>query len=74
MTRRRYVGELEELLRPEDYDRDGSGRRVRIRIRRRADGRMELLADCTDPEVLDRIVEQLARELGVEEIEATLCG
>ncbi len=72
-VRLRYVGELEELLRPGDYDAPDAGRLVRLRIRRTAGG-VELLADCPDPRLLDDLLGKLARDLGVDELEALLCG
>lgn len=70
----RYVGELEELLRPGDYDDPNCGRLVRLRIRQTADGGVELLADSPDPHLLDHLLSQLAGELGIAEWEALLCG
>ena len=73
-VRLRYVGELEELLRPGDYNVPHSGRLVRLRIRRTSDGALEVLGDCPDPRLLDQLLGSLAEELGVEELEALLCG
>lgn len=70
----RYVGALEELLRPGDYDDPNCGRQVRLRIRRLPGGNVELLGDCPDPELLDQLLSQLAGELGIAEWEALLCG
>ena len=72
-VRLRYVGELEELLRPGDYDQPNAGRLVRLRIRRTADG-VELLADSPDPRLVDRLLGQVASDLGIDELEALLCG
>ncbi len=73
-VRLRYVGELEELLRPGDYNAPDAGRLVRLRIRRTGDGGVELLGDSPDPRLLDELLGKLASELGVEELEALLCG
>lgn len=70
----RYVGELEELLRPGDYDSPDCARLVRLRIRRGAEGQVELLADSPDPHLLDQLLSQLAAELGITHWEALLCG
>ncbi len=72
-VRLRYVGELEELLRPGDYDAPDAGRLVRLRIRRTSGG-VELLADSPDPRLLDDLFGKLARDLGIDELEALLCG
>jgi hypothetical protein len=73
-VRLRYVGELEELLRPGDYDAPDAGRLVRLRIRHAPEGGVELLADSPDPQLLDDLLGQLACDLGVKELEALLCG
>jgi len=73
-VRLRYVGELEELLRPGDYDAPDAGRLVRLRIRRTPGGGVELLADSPDPRLLDELLGQIAGDLGVAELEALLCG
>lgn len=73
-VRLRYVGELEELLRPGDYDAPEAGRLVRLRIRHIPGGGVELLADSPDPRLLDELLRKLAGDLGVEELEALLCG
>ncbi len=73
-VRLRYVGELEELLDPGDYDHPGAGRLVKLRIRRAADGTVELLADSPDPRLVDCLLGQVASDLGVDELEALLCG
>ncbi len=72
-VRLRYVGELEELLRPGDYDAPDAGRLVRLRIRRTPGG-VEVLADSPDPRLLDDLLGELAKDLGVDELEALLCG
>ncbi len=74
MIRRVYVGELDDLLTPGDYDRPGARRRVRVRIQKDVAGRVELLADCPDANLLDRLVDEIASELGVDTVEATPCG
>lgn len=73
-VRLRYVGELEELLRPGDYDEPAVGRLVRLRIRCTPGGGVELLADSPDPRLLDGLLGQLACDLGIYELEALLCG
>ncbi len=72
-VRLRYVGELEELLRPGDYDAPDAGRLVRLRIQRTPGG-VEVLADSPDPRLLDDLLGKLASDLGVDEMEALLCG
>lgn len=74
MTQLRYVGELEELLEPGDYDTPEARGKVRLRIRRTEDGRVELLADGPDAHRLDKLMKSLAEEWGIDEIEAMLCG
>jgi hypothetical protein len=73
-VRLRYVGELEELLRPGDYDAPDAGRLVRLRIRITPGGGVEVLGDSPDPRLLDDLLSQLACDLGVKELEALLCG
>jgi hypothetical protein len=73
-VRLRYVGGLEELLRPGDYDAPDAGRLVRLRIRRAPGGGIELLADSPDPRLLEKLLGELACDLGVAEVEALLCG
>ena len=73
-VRLRYVGELEELLRPGDYDAPHAGRLVRLRIRSLAGGGVELLADSPDPRLLDELLGALAGEWSAGELEALLCG
>lgn len=73
MKSRKYVGQLEELLEPGDYDSPEARRRLRLRIRR-CGANVEILADCPDPQRLDALMDALAEEIGVDEIEAMLCG
>lgn len=73
-ARLRYVGELEELLKPADYDHPGCARLVRLRLRRLPGGRIELLADSPDPQLLDQLFLELADSLGIADWEALLCG
>lgn len=72
--RLRYVGELEELLRPGDYDAPEAGRLVRLRIRPTPGGGIELLGDSPDPHLLNDLLGKLAGDLGIDELEALLCG
>ena len=69
MTEYRFVDHLPDLIQPEDYASDPSGRRVRLRIRPTADG-VEVLGDAMRPAELEKLLE----ELGVEVVEQMLCG
>jgi hypothetical protein len=69
MSDYRFVGNLPDLIQPEEYADHPDGRLIRLRISVTEDG-VEILGDAFRPEVLEEIL----RGLGPGEIEQMLCG
>ncbi len=69
MPQHRFVPHLPDLIAPEEYEADPSGRRVRLRVRVTADG-IEVLGDAVRPDELERIL----LSLDPAELEQMLCG
>jgi hypothetical protein len=69
MTRYQFVDHLPDLIQPDEYAADPSGRRVKLRLVI-TDRGVEILGDAVRPEELERIL--LA--LDPETIEHMLCG
>ena len=64
-----FVQYLPDLIQPEDYPTDPTGRRLRFRIRATGEG-VELLGDAMRPETLEQLLEALEADV----IEQMLCG
>jgi hypothetical protein len=65
----RFVPEIPDLIRPEEYASDPDGRRVRIQLRVTPEG-VEVVGDAARAEVIERIL----AGLDPAEIEQMLCG
>jgi hypothetical protein len=65
----KFVADLPDLIRGDEYVSDPAGERVRLRVRATPEG-VEILGDAARA---DRL-EALLRELDVGEIEQMLCG
>ncbi|MEU7898009.1 radical SAM-modified peptide, FtsH ternary system-associated [Nonomuraea sp. NPDC049152] len=65
----RFVEDLPDLIRPEEYQDHPEGRLVRVRIRVTDEG-VEVLGDAMRPEVVERVL----RSLGQDPIDQMLCG
>ncbi len=69
MSKRVFVEHLPDLIKPDEYEDDPLGRRVRIRIRASGGG-LEILCDGQRPKALDDLLEGLSPDV----IEQVLCG
>jgi len=69
MTRYQFVDHLPDLIQPDEYAADPSGRRVKLRLVI-TDRGVEILGDAVRPEELERIL----LGLDPETIEHMLCG
>jgi FtsH ternary system-associated peptide len=69
MTRYQFVDHLPDLIQPDEYAGDPSGRRVKLRLVI-TDRGVELLGDAVRPEELERLL----LGLDPETIEHMLCG
>lgn len=69
MKKPRFVSEIPDLIRTEDYSSDPDGRRVRVRLTITPDG-VEVISDGRRP----MSVEAVLASLDPEEIEQVLCG
>nr|VFK60532.1 MAG: hypothetical protein BECKTUN1418F_GA0071002_12192 [Candidatus Kentron sp. TUN]VFK60920.1 MAG: hypothetical protein BECKTUN1418D_GA0071000_11392 [Candidatus Kentron sp. TUN]VFK69966.1 MAG: hypothetical protein BECKTUN1418E_GA0071001_12242 [Candidatus Kentron sp. TUN] len=69
MTEFHFVGQLEDLIRPEEYLEDTQGKRVRLRIRSTPQG-VEIIGDAIRVRDLEEMLEKLEPEF----IERVLCG
>jgi hypothetical protein len=65
-----FVAELPDLISPDSYAGDPSGRQVKLRIRMTTDG-IEILGDAVRPQEIEKILREV---LGIQQIEQMLCG